>query len=226
MGTKKFNLKDEILAGRIKGAIFDLDGTLIDSMGVWEKIDIDYLKQRNIPVPVGLGEAIRELTFQESAIYFKARFHLPDKIEDIMAEWNKMAIYEYAHRIQLKEGARKFLEFLNAKEVLIGLATTNCLMLVEKVLKNNEVRNYFSSVVTVAEVRKGKMFPDIYLHTAKKLFLEPQECVVFEDILMGVLSAKKAGMKVVGVSDARAIRERERIIAAADAYLEGFLGQF
>ncbi|NSW89712.1 MAG: HAD family phosphatase [Firmicutes bacterium] len=191
-------------------------------MRVWDKIDFDFLEKRGIAVPDDLSTEIKNMTFKETALYFKERFKIPDPVEDIMDEWNDMAFYEYAHNIRLKAGVEKFLSLLKYKGIKIGLATTNCNKLLEAVLKNNEIRHYFDAISTADEVGKGKDQPDIYLLTAKKLGLKPEECVVFEDILPAVMGAKAAGMKVIGVYDECSQHEEEEIKKQADGYIISF----
>ena len=98
----------------IKAAIFDLDGTLGDSMGVWSKIDIDFLGKRNIPLPANLKDDITHLSFQQVAEYFKDRFKLTESTEDIMNEWHEMAYHEYSKNVKLKAGAKEYLEKLKS----------------------------------------------------------------------------------------------------------------
>jgi HAD superfamily hydrolase (TIGR01509 family) len=206
----------------IKGAIFDLDGTLIDSMGVWNKIDYDFLAKRGISLPEDLGHAIKSLSFKETALYFKDRFNLQESIEDIMNEWSVMAFNEYAFNIKLKPGVDKFLSKLKAKGIKIALATVTGQKLLKAVLENNGIFKYFDAVSTTSEVARGKSFPDIYLLSAEKLGLKPEECVVFEDILPAVLGAKAAGMKVIGVYDKCSENERHEIEGHADRYICSF----
>ncbi|MDD3839119.1 MAG: HAD family phosphatase [Clostridia bacterium] len=206
----------------IKGAIFDLDGTIIDSMGVWEKVDFDFLNKRNIPVPEDVSSIIKNMTFQETAVYFKQRFQLPDDIQDIMDEWNQMAYHEYANNVRLKPGAGEYLSMLKSKGIKAGLATSNCMELIQPVLKNNDVLEYFDVISTIDEVDRDKNFPDIYILTARRLQLNPKHCIVFEDILPGVLSAKKAGMKTVGVYDRYSRHEKKDIKKHADYFIYDF----
>ena len=84
---------------QVKGIIFDLDGVLIDSVGVWEKVDRDFLTKRDIPVPENLAEEIKSLHFRDVAIYFQENFQIPESIEEIMAEWNEMVYDEYARKL-------------------------------------------------------------------------------------------------------------------------------
>lgn len=203
----------------IKAAIFDLDGTLIDSMWLWEKVDIDFLSKRGYKLPVDLKENIEHLSFIDTAKYFKERFNLPESIEEIMDEWNTMAFKQYANTILLKPGAKEYLYSLKLKNIKIALATSNSIPLLEAVLKRNEVYNYFDVITTTIEVKRGKNFPDIYLLTAEKLGVNPNECIVFEDILPAVLGAKAAGMKVVAVHDIYSEYQRKDILNSADYYI-------
>ncbi|MBC2580900.1 HAD family phosphatase [Clostridium sp. DJ247] len=203
----------------IKGAIFDMDGTLIDSMWVWSKIDADYLKKRNITLPKNLKENIQHMSFNEVAQYFKDRFNIQDTIEEITTEWNEMALYEYTHNVKLKPGAKDFLNLLKSKGIKIALATSNCHLLIETALKNNRIYNFFDSISTTDEVSRGKDFPDIYLLSANRLNLLPEECVVFEDILPAVKGAKAAGMTVIGVHDLYSDYQKKDIIELADKYI-------
>jgi len=206
----------------IKAAIFDMDGTLIDSMGVWNKIDIDFLQKRGFKVPENLKSSIEHLTFIECAEYFKKNFVLQDTLQEIMAEWSEMAKNEYEYNIKLKPGVKEYLNLLKSLGIKISIATSNTLSLIEKVLKSNDIYCFFDSITTIEEVTRGKNFPDIYLLAAKKLGVLPKECIVFEDILPAVLGAKAAGMKVVGVNDAYSDYQQEDIMKHADKYIFEF----
>lgn len=208
-----------MLLNNIKGAIFDMDGTLIDSMWVWSKIDEEYLKKRNIALPKNLKQNIEHMGFAEVAQYFKDTFNISDTIEEIQKEWNEMALHQYANNVPLKPGAKEFLSLLKSKGVKIALATSNCNLLIETSLKKNHIYNFFDSITTTDEVPRGKDSPDIYLLAAKKLNLAPKECVVFEDILPAVKGAKAAGMTVVGVHDLYSEYQKEDIINSADMYI-------
>lgn len=206
----------------IKAAIFDLDGTLVDSMWVWDKIDKDYFNSINIPMPKNLKEEINHLSFEQTALYFKTKYNLTSSIEDIILNWTNMAIHEYSHEVPLKEGALDYIQYLKKNKIKIGLATSNSYPLLEATLKNNNIYHYFDTITTSSEVNKSKSNPDVYLLAAKKLGISPSSCVVFEDIMEGVLGAKSAGMKTVAVYDKYAIHQKNELINVADLYIENY----
>jgi HAD superfamily hydrolase (TIGR01509 family) len=206
----------------IKAAIFDMDGTLIDSMGVWSKIDIAFLEKRGFQVPEDLKSNIEHLTFLECAQYFKNNFLIQDTLQEIMDEWTEMAKNEYEYNIKLKPGVKEYLKFLKDLGIKLSIATSNNLSLIEKVLKSNGIYYFFDAITTIDEVTRGKNFPDIYLLAAEKLEVLPKECLVFEDILPAVLGAKAAGMKVIGIHDAYSDYQREDIMKHADKYIFEF----
>ncbi len=203
----------------IKAAIFDLDGTLVDSMWVWGKIDEDYFKIRNMDMPLDLKTQIEHLSFDDTAAYFKSNFGLLDTIEEIKKEWTDFAYVEYLNNVKLKPGVVEFLSLLKTLNIKIGLATSNNNDLLEAVLKSNGIYHYFDSITLTNEVSRGKNFPDVYLLAAEKLGIKPEECIVFEDILPAVKGAKAAGMKVVGVYDDFSKEQWEDIIIHADNYI-------
>ena len=211
------------MLSNIKGAIFDLDGTLVDSMSVWGQIDIDYLTKRNLDIPCNLHNEIAHMSFTKVAEYFKDRFKIEDSIEDILTEWHQMAFDYYSNRIQLKPGAKEFLLKLKSQNIKIGLATSNSKPLLEACLKNNDIYDYFDSITITDEVNNGKDHPDVYLLAAKRLNINPKECIVFEDLLPAIKGAKSAEMKTVAVHDESCSTSKEEFLKYADKYIDSFL---
>lgn len=205
-----------------KAVIFDLDGSLVDSMWLWKRIDIEYLGRFNIPLPEGLQKQIEGMSFQETAEYFKAHFPIPDSIEKMKDDWNQMALRHYQEDVPLKDGAKEFLLALKKRGIKTGIATSNSPKLLDTVLTALNVKELFDSVHTACEVAHGKPFPDIYLHVAKKLGVEPKDCLVFEDILPGVLAGKAAGMTVCGVADAYSEDVRYLVREQADDFIYSY----
>ncbi|KRU26271.1 HAD family hydrolase [Clostridium sporogenes] len=203
----------------IEGAIFDLDGTLIDSMAVWEKIDYDFLNKRNLEVPLDLKNKIETLTFEEGANFFKKNFKLKESQEEILKEWHNMVVKEYSHNIKLKNNVRDFLIKLKNKGVKLAIATSNTPELTKLVLENNKILDLFDSITTISEVTRNKTFPDIYLLCAEKLNLPAEKCAVFEDILPAIKSAKAAKMKTIGIYDDSSKDEENKIREISDYYI-------
>lgn len=185
----------------IKAVIFDLDGTLVDSMWMWAGIDDKFLKARGIDCPSDLEKKVEGMSFTETATYFKNRFDLTETVEEIKEIWMEMAMEQYRHQVPLKPGAAEFLELLHARHIPMGIATSNGRELVEAVVKSLHIGQYFKVIATSCEVAAGKPAPDIYLKVAKELFAEPEDCLVFEDVPAGIMAGKRAGMKVCAVED-------------------------
>ncbi len=194
--------KKALLQGK-KAVIFDLDGSLVDSMWLWGEIDVEYLARFQIYLESHdeLRRNIEGMSFHETAVYFQEFFHLPDSIEKMKDDWNQMAWDKYENEVPLKPGVIDFLEGCRRAGLKLGIATSNSRELVENVLKVHKVDQCFSSIVTGSEVTKGKPAPDVYLAAAGQLGVDPSECLVFEDIIPGLMAGKNAGMTICAVSD-------------------------
>ncbi len=203
----------------IKAVIFDLDGTLVDSMWMWRNIDIEYLGRFGIPLPETLQKDISGMSFSETAVYFKETFGIPDSLDEIKKTWNEMAFYKYTHEVPPKPGVLEFLKRLKALGIHTGIATSNSKELAEAVVESLNISGYMDEIHTSCEVAKGKPAPDIYLLVAKCLGVKPEECLVFEDIPEGILAGKRAGMKVCAVEDEFSLGMTEEKKKLADYYI-------
>lgn len=206
----------------IQAVIFDLDGTLIDSMWMWRQIDIDYLARHGHELPADLQDSIEGMSFSETAVYFKERFSLSDSLEVIKADWNQMAYDIYVNEVPLKPGVLEFLQYLKRKGIKTGIATSNSRELLLAVLESLGITEYFDEVHTSCEVTRGKPAPDIYLLVAKTLGVTPEHCLVFEDIIQGIQAGKAAGMRVCAVKDAFSVKQEEEKRASADWLIDNF----
>lgn len=218
LSQKSLSHTKDIFEG-ISAVIFDLDGTLVNSMWMWGAIDTEYLGRFGIEKPDHLQADIGGMSFGETASYFKETFHIPDSIEKIKDDWNRMAWDKYLHEVPLKNGVGAFLETCRAKGIKLGIATSNSRQLVENVISAHGLHTHFDSIMTACEVEKGKPAPDIYLAVAKEMNVDPKHCLVFEDIVPGILAGKNAGMKVCAVYDEYSAGQDREKSALADYYI-------
>lgn len=182
--------------------IFDLDGTLVDSMWIWPEIDIIYLERFGLSFPDGFHEPIEGMSFTETAQYFLDIFPaLPRSIDEVKQDWTEMAYELYTQKVALKPGAYNFIQTLKKMGIPCGIATSNGRELTEATLKSLNIIGFFDSIRTSCEVNKGKPAPDIYLQVANDLNLRPESCLVFEDIPKGIMAGLNAGMTVCAVDD-------------------------
>ena len=207
----------------IQAVIFDIDGTLVDSMGVWYDIDVEYFRLLGIPMPPTIQKDIEGMSFTETAIYFKETFQIKEKtIDDIKLDWIRMAHEKYLYEIKAKPGAREFIRFLKEKGIKTGCATSNDRNLALAALKPHGWLEKMDSVRTACEVNAGKPAPDIYLKVAEDLGVKPENCLVFEDIPNGMRAGKAAGMTVIGVEDENAKKHKEEIDAICDYFIKDY----
>ncbi len=206
----------------IDAVLFDLDGTLVDSMWIWKDIDTAYLAGFGIPVPEGLQEDIGGMSFTEGAQYFKDRFGIPDPVEKIKDDWNRMAWDKYTHQVPLKRGAGEFVAYCRQKGIKMGIATSNSRELVENVMQVHGLSEYFDCIVTGCEVEKGKPSPDIYLEAARRCRVIPEKCLVFEDIVDGINAGRAAGMRTCAVDDNCSRTSEAEKKKLADYYIMDF----
>ena len=208
---------------QIKGLIFDYDGTLADSMWLWDKVDRNYIKNHHIETNIDIGQAVRNFSFRECADFFIREFHLTDPPEVIMAEWNAMALHAYGHDILLKDGVREFLEVCKKSGYPMAIVTSNHPENVKANLRLHGLSDYFSPIITADEAGYNKTQPELFSYAANAMHLSPSECVVFDDIYSAISAAKKAGLYTVGVFDARTTEEDTKNMKnAAHRYIRSF----
>lgn len=202
--------------------IFDLDGTLIDSLGVWTEVDRKCLEAHGFSLTPDYTAAVNAMSFREAAEYTIRRYGFSETQEELIAEWMHMVEDEYAHRIALKPFVREYLALLARQGVKLGVATASPPELYGPVLKNNGIYGCFDAFASVGEVSRGKGFPDVFLLAASRLGVRPQDCIVFEDTLPGIRGAKAAGMTAVGIYEECSRSQEEIIRHEADCYLMNF----
>ena len=200
-----------------KAVLFDLDGTLVDSMWMWEAIDIEFLGAYGYECPDDIQRAIEGMSFSETE-----RFDLPLSLDEIKAVWTRMSIDKYRHEVPLKPGVLEFLKYCKENGIRTGIGTSNGSEIVDAVLTSLKVKEYFDAVVTACEVAHGKPEPDIYLEVAKRLGVQPENCLVFEDIPAGIMAGKAAGMPVIAMEDDFSADLMDEKRALADAVISDY----
>ena len=207
---------------KIKGCIFDLDGTLFDSMDIWSRIGPDSLKKRGITPPPDYARTIFTMSFAQSAAYTVRYFELPCTPENLMQEWDETAALVYGSEARLKPGVGDYLLALRENGWKLGVATTLHERVYRPALERHRLLGLFDVLCGADEVPLPKSDPEIFLLCAKRLGLEPGECVVFEDLLVAVRSAKSAGMQTVGVWDKASAMDWEEIKNTAGRVITSF----
>lgn len=212
-----------MLAG-IDAIIFDMDGTLIDSMWVWEAVDLDFYKKYKLAKPPEeFYQKMEGMSYTETAQLFLDFFPtLTQSLEELKSEWTGMAFEKYTTEVTLKRGIRNFLEEQKMRGMKLGVATSNGTELVEATLEALDIRRYFDSIHTACEVEKGKPAPDIYLLVAEELGVKPERCLVFEDVPMGILAGKNAGMRTCAVDDEFSRTQDMKKRSLADYYIQDY----
>ncbi len=205
-----------------EAVIFDMDGTLIDSMGMWHDIDVEYLARFGLAVPEDLQKCLEGLRYEEVAAYFKKRFRIPDSVEKIGQDWLDMAEHKYKYEVAFKPGVLDFLRWIRAEGMKTAIASSNHMDLIEKILEARGLRADFDSLITCDDVKAGKPDPTVYLTAAASLGVAPEKCLVFEDIPVGILAGKRAGMTTIAVRDDYSAEMEEEKRELADGFISDY----
>jgi len=205
-----------------EGAIFDLDGTLLDSMPFWDNIASDYLIKNGITPPGDLKEILKPLSFAQTAQYFIDELCVPYSSNEIIEQVNAMVEDKYKNKIPLKPYSKEFIDMLNNMGIKLCVATAMDFSLAKAALKRTGIFDQLDFLATCATIGYAKDTPDFFLNTAKKLKVPPSKTIVFEDALHAVLSAKKAGFFVAGVYDKSMEKDSDSIRKYSDIYITSF----
>ena len=211
------------MLNNIEGIIFDMDGTLVDSMWIWPAVDVDFFAKYDLVPPEHFHEGMEGMSYSETAQYFLDAFpKLTQTRQEVMDEWTQMAYEKYMTQVPLKKGVLEFIEEMRRQGKKIGIATSNGRELVDGTLNALKIESLFDCVITACEVGVGKPAPDVYLYACRQLGLAPFRCLVFEDVPMGILAGKNAGMKVCAVEDDFSKAQREKKRELADYYIQDY----
>ena len=205
-----------------KGIIFDLDGTILDSMPIWSKVGEKFLLSQGIVPPSTLKKILKKKSLRQAAEYFIKTFKIDYTPDEVIGEINHIIEDHYKYSILLKPHIRESLIHLKQNDVKMCIATASNKDLVEKALVRLGVLSYFEFILTCEEIGKGKDQPDIYIQATQRLGLEIEQVLIFEDSLHCIKAAKKAGFNVVGVYDKSNRDQIKKIKSISDYFIYSF----
>ena len=206
----------------IKGAIFDLDGTILDSMYIWSEIGLLFLKNKGITPEPGVEDEFITMSLKEAAIYYIEHFDSSATIEGIVADINALVQDFYFNQVLKKPGVEEFLEFLSQKNVKMCIATATDRYLVEKALERNGLLKYFSDIFTCNGVGAGKNTSVIYDVSLDYLGTSKEDTYVFEDALYAIKTANAAGYKIIGINDVSEKADPDIVKGYCSYYINGY----
>lgn len=207
---------------KVKGIVFDLDGTLIDSMGVWVKADRNALESLGAKPPEDFLKYIQNMTAKQIMDYWISTYNLnvtPEQLYGLInAEINNL----FRNTVDEKPNAMKFVRYVHSKGIKIGIATNNTKEMAIEMLKKFDVYGYISTIRTCSELKKPKPFPDVYIAACRDLGLNPRDCLAFEDLPAGMAAAQSAGLKVCAVKDVNSDHLDDQKRQIANYYITDF----
>lgn len=221
MGLTQEDLAPEQVAERFDAVLFDFDGTIAESFHVWRLVDETFLARRGLPYPDGLGAELASRGFRSGAAWLIERFGLTETVDEICDEWNALGQELYLEQVRLRPGVDEYLRALKAAGLKTALVTNNDPNVIAALGPHIDLE-LFDAEVYGREVARDKHFPDIYEEGARRLGAVPERCLVFEDIPMGLASARRAGMTGVGVLSADPQQDHEALAAEAVLIVPGF----
>lgn len=187
---------------KIRGMIFDMDGTLLDSMGMWRSLDAEFLRSHGIEPPPDISDIVKTMTVEEGSAYYAERFGLGITPQQVSEEIEAMAAAAYRERLPLKPFAREFLLSARKRGIPCAVASATFSRLLSAAIDRLGIRDEFVCVLTPEEGYAGKDTPALYLAAAERIGAAPSEIIVFEDAFHAAETAKKAGFYVIGIRDA------------------------
>ena len=206
----------------LKGLIFDFDGTLFDSMFIWDTAGESYLRSIGREPETGLQKVLKPMSLLQSAQYIREKYDIPLSVEDIMDGINHTVEVFYFHTVEPKPGVIAFLEELYRRNIKMCIATATDRYQVEAALQRCQMRHFFSEIFTCTEVGSGKDRPDIFRKAMEHLQTDRTNTAVVEDAYHAAHTAKQDGFLVVGVYDSHESRQQE-LLQIADVFLPDYL---
>lgn len=201
------------------GAIFDIDGTILDTMGVWKEITLNFLLDKGIVPTEKEMDNYRDLSMEETMRYTKEQFNLPESVEELKAGFEKLSREKYINEVPAKPYVKEYMEKLKSEGVKIGVATSGYPELWQHALKRLGMLHLIDGFALTSETGVNKSHPDVYLLAAERIGVEPSRCMVFEDIVSGIIGAKKGGMMATAIYDELNKAQTEEFKKLADRYI-------
>ena len=201
------------------GAIFDLDGVVLDSMSIWNDLGARYLRRLGVTPEPGLNEILFSMSMEQGAAYLQTRYALPMTAQEVGAGIEEMLQDYYYDEVPAKDGAPELLAFLAERGIGMAAATSSPRGHVTRALARLGLLEYFTEIFTTGEIGVSKHEPVIYHLAAEALGTAPAETLVFEDSLYALKTAKTAGFRTVGVLDAHGETDQAGLKEAAEVYL-------
>ena len=210
----------------IKAMIIDLDGTLLDSMHIWDGLGTDYIISKGkIPKESrqSLTKELAQWTMQESAYMLKSRYHLHETVEKIIEDLYAMILNKYVNEIPLKKGVLEFIQMCKQHQIRLCIFTANNYKNAYAALTHNKIQDEFEFIISTEDDMITKRKPEGFLKVQQKLHVKKEECVVIEDALHAIVGAKEAGLEVYGIYDESAQNEWKEIKEKADKTFYDFI---
>lgn len=211
---------------RLQGAIFDLDGTLLDSSPVWSHLGEDMLRARGVEPEPNLNDVFKEMSLVQSATYCKEHYHLKESVAEIMSAIDNQVDDYYRNHSTVKPGVKEFLSILKMQSVWMYIVTATNREQTEAALRHTGLEGYFRGILTCTECNTDKTSPVIYEKAVRRLRCRKKDVVVFEDALHAIRTAKNAGFRVAAVEDSASAEDKAEIITLADYYISDFTTWF
>lgn len=205
---------------KIKAAIFDADGTLLDSMGQWNFVPYKYVKSLGVAADENIAEKLFTMTISEAAEFIIDEYELSVTVEEAVEGMDAIIREFYKNDVELKDGAGELLEYFKAREIPMVIGTSTDRDCIEVGLERTGISAYFDRIYTSTEVGKSKEKPDLFIQAMEFMESSPDETIVFEDGLYSLKTAAALGMKTVGIFDEVSLSNQKELKELADLYVD------